>query len=349
MSWGRGFGEDAPVAEAPILQMGDREVRHVVRGGADRSVGGEVVEGERLSSVRAVLVVVAARLTGGQRRGDRLGGRAVPHAERGEDVVAYVLVVGLPAHLRHDVAGQPDPVVRVRRYPPRRTYPGRHVPGEIGAQGGHVGLGARGNADRAVLEAGGVVHQVLERDRPVVGRGDAERGQVFVHVCVQVQLPLLDLLHHGGPGEQLGDRGDPDLRGFRVERRAVFAVGQAVPLAEEDLAGADHRDHRPRHVIGRQGAGHLRVEEGRQLTGGQRVYRRHRHRRLGDRHLGDRRPGDRRPGDRRRHHERVGDDDRGGKGGARAAVSPPRGAEQMMSEWPHGVTPDVVEATRPQR
>ncbi len=94
---------------------------------------------------------------------------------------------------------------------------------------------------QAFFEARAVVHQVAHGDRLVERRGNLE-VQVVVDIAVQVDLALLDQLHHGHPGEQLGGGAGAHHARFRVHRDFRGNVGHAVAFLQQHLAVLDH-DH----------------------------------------------------------------------------------------------------------
>jgi hypothetical protein len=87
-----------------------------------------------------------------------------------------------------------------------------------------------------------VGHGIPQGDGLAEGRRDLE-VEVGVDVLVQVELALLDQLHHRGPGEQFGDRAGPKQRAVGIDQLLSFEVGVAIALLEEDLAVLDHHHH----------------------------------------------------------------------------------------------------------
>ena len=51
--------------------------------------------------------------------------------------------------------------------------------------------------------------------------------EIAVDVGVEVELALLDLLHHRGPGEELRDRAGTEQGARGIDRRALRDVGIA--------------------------------------------------------------------------------------------------------------------------
>ena len=71
-----------------------------------------------------------------------------------------------------------------------------------------------------------------------IGIWDA-KVEIGVDIRVQVQLSLLDELHHRRPGEQLADGANSKDRLFGVDRDALLEVGVAVAFGKEQLAVFD--------------------------------------------------------------------------------------------------------------
>ena len=101
--------------------------------------------------------------------------------------------------------------------------------------------------------------------------GELEVLQIGVHVRIEIELALLDQLHHRGPGEQLRRRAWPEQRLFRIDRNAFLDVRVAVTLREQQSAVLDHRDRRARDGLGVELDGHGAVDELGQLRGGKRL------------------------------------------------------------------------------
>ncbi len=114
-----------------------------------------------------------------------------------------VLLVGLARHPRHNVACQHCMVVRVTRIAGRK-HPLRHIRDHEFAHRQQV-LGIPSpTPEIPFFESRRMGHQVLEGDRLWIGIRDA-KVEIGVDIRVQVQLALLDELHHRRPGERLAD------------------------------------------------------------------------------------------------------------------------------------------------
>jgi hypothetical protein len=123
-------------------------------------------------------------------------------------------------------------------------------------------------AVQAFLEARRVRHQVAQRDRLREGLRQLE-VDVLLDVGVEIQAVLLDELHHGRPGEQLGRGARPEQRALRVDRRVALLVGHAIPLLEQHLAVLDDGDDGARRARGAQRGGHQAVEPGLRVLRGE--------------------------------------------------------------------------------
>ena len=98
---------------------------------------------------------------------------------------------------------------------------------------------------------------------------ESDRGQVFAdtarwevephvfrHLREELAQPVLcaELAVHlqaqdGGGGELLGDRSDVERR-VRLDRRAGLAIGQPIPLPQQELAMPGHQDGAGEAVVG---------------------------------------------------------------------------------------------------
>ena len=91
--------------------------------------------------------------------------------------------------------------------------------------------------------------QVLEADRLGVGLGDV-KIQIGLDVRLEVELALLDELHHGRRRERLSDRGDAEQVPVGIDRDALFEIREAVAFLENNLAPVNHRDGQADQRIG---------------------------------------------------------------------------------------------------
>jgi hypothetical protein len=109
-------------------------------------------------------------------------------------------------------------------------------------------------------------HQVAQGDR----LGKCRRNlkvEVGVNADIQVQVALLDLLHHRRPGKELADRTDAEEGPFRIDGDALLDIGVAVALGEKELAILDHRNHSAGQVILLHLRGQVTVQEDFQFSG----------------------------------------------------------------------------------
>jgi hypothetical protein len=97
------------------------------------------------------------------------------------------------------------------------------------------------------FEAGGVRQDSTQRDwlRKIARDFEVE---VFPHVLVQVELSLLDQLHHRGRGEQFRNGTGPEESLFRDNWFSLLEIGKPVTLGEKNLAVFDDRHHGAGHV-----------------------------------------------------------------------------------------------------
>ncbi len=136
----------------------------------------------------------------------------------------------------HPLEGQPHQLVRVVGIPEvlPRSERGRQV-AQVGGRapsGGRV-LGSH-------RETAPVREEVMQRDG-AERLGELQPGQDLVDAHVQVQPPLLDLLHHHGRRERLGDRADLEA-GLGLHRLAGGGVGEAAHRDPEDLLAIGDRE-----------------------------------------------------------------------------------------------------------
>src|SRR6478735_6895713 len=102
-------------------------------------------------------------------------------------------------------------------------------------------------------------HDVAHRDGLAVARRNLEID-VFVYVCIKVDLALLDQLHDRRPGEQLRNGTGPEEGRLRRYRLAIFYIGKAVALLGQDLAVLDDHDDCAGNVAASDGVGHEAVK-----------------------------------------------------------------------------------------
>ena len=120
-------------------------------------------------------------------------------------------------------------------------------------------------AECAFLEAGRVCHQVGQRNRLRVGRGNLQCGQVIVDVAVKVQSALLDKLHDRSPGKQFRDRSRAEQGSVGTYGCQRLAVGITVALEVSHVPVTDECDAGPGDVIQEQLVGDDPVDEALQV------------------------------------------------------------------------------------
>ena len=157
----------------------------------------------------------------------------VLHAECAEYVLLDIVVEWLTRHTRDDVAGQVQPVVRVGRNFPRRIDPIRDAEHVIAQRLRRV-VACIGR----LLEARRVRQQIAQSDRLAERRRNLEI-QVFVDIAIQVELALLDQLHHSRRSESLRDRCNAHDTAPWIHRDAGRDIGIPVALLEQHLALLD--------------------------------------------------------------------------------------------------------------
>src|SRR6266540_1717285 len=86
-----------------------------------------------------------------------------------------------------------------------------------------------------------------------------EVSEVSVDVSVQIQFPLLDKLHYGRPGKNLGKRSGAEDCCISSGKCTALQVGVAVPLCEEDLPVSDYSDRPTRNMVGIHQVCHQRI------------------------------------------------------------------------------------------
>ena len=121
-------------------------------------------------------------------------------------------------------------------------------------------------------------HQIAHGDRLGIRGGNLEI-QIVVDVAVEVDFALFDLLHYGGPGEELGNRSGTE-QGLRRNRRPLLDIGKPISLFNQDLAILDDDDRGAGDVLPLQLHRDQAIEIRGQVIGSHRGRtRRRRHRR----------------------------------------------------------------------
>jgi hypothetical protein len=115
-----------------------------------------------------------------------------------------------------------------------------------------------------LFETRGVGHNVPKRDRLWVRRWNLE-VEVVVYIAIEIKLSLLDQLHHGSPGEQLGDGYWAKESLVCDDRNALHHIGISVASCEENLAIFDDNDRCSGNVFPAKLFWHDTVEKGLQI------------------------------------------------------------------------------------
>ena len=110
-----------------------------------------------------------------------------------------------------------------------------------------------------LLEARRMRHQIAHRDRLAVARRNGEI-QILVHVRIEIELALLDQLHHCRPQERLGDRARTKQCGCRIDLFIRRNVGVAIPSGHQNLAVLHHHNDRRRQIVLGQSVGKQAIE-----------------------------------------------------------------------------------------
>ncbi len=249
------FFQDAVLAGLSVIEVGDDEARHVERGTGEAAGGPAADEFEALRLAGCEGVAFGhVRL---QRGGKGLAEAGLFHAEGREDVFFDVVFQFFAGDALHDVAGERGGVVGVSGSGAGREQRSRLAVLQVVFEGGQV----FGAADEQVLDgffvSAGVRHDVAHGE----AGGDAE-VEVLIHVLVEVDFALLDLLHDAGPDEELGDGAGAEEGEGGVDRFFVGDIGIAVAFGEEDVAVFDDGDGETGKVLAGELEGNDAVEEG---------------------------------------------------------------------------------------
>ena len=103
-----------------------------------------------------------------------------------------------------------------------------------------------------LLKPCGVRGEVAESDGRVANAARAGvdlEVEILLNVRVEVELALLDELHHRDVGEELGDRAGTEGRDDGIDGRLLLEVGVTVALEDERLAVLIDGDGRAGNVV----------------------------------------------------------------------------------------------------
>ena len=87
-------------------------------------------------------------------------------------------------------------------------------------------------------------HDVAHRDRFSLAPRNLEI-EVLIHVGIQIDLALLDELHHCSPREELRRRTDPEHGPLRIDRPTCRDIRVAISFFEEHSTVFHHNHHGP--------------------------------------------------------------------------------------------------------
>ena len=87
-------------------------------------------------------------------------------------------------------------------------------------------------------------HDVAHRDRFSLASRNL-KIEVLIYVSIQIDLDLLDELHHGGPREELRCRTDPEPGPLRIDRPTCRDIRVAISLLEEHSTVFHDNHHSP--------------------------------------------------------------------------------------------------------
>ena len=267
MHLARGFRfQDALAVQLSILEMGDHEAPHIGTRCRERTGRSR----PHMLEIARVFAgpCIAFRHVGLQLLGQRLAHARIVHRERVEDVPVDIFVEILTGYALDDIARQRCGIVgigwRCSRFENRFGCPAleqRYIVGHRIRATTDDGFGIFFKARR-------MLHQIAHGDRLAAFRGNLEI-EILVDICVQIDLPLLDQLHDGGPRDQLGDRTRAEQGLLGIDRLQLFHIGIAVAALADDFAILDDHDNGTGNVGGRQRKRHIAIEPGIQIAGGQ--------------------------------------------------------------------------------
>jgi hypothetical protein len=171
----------------------------------------------------------------------------VGHAQRLKDVLVDVAVKGDAGDLLHNQRRQGIAVVAIDKDLARGMGPRRHVGRQERAERLDApGVGVAGVG--RVLETGRVGQEVGQGDGFRIGLVKGKGRQVAVDVRIEIELALLDKLHHGGRHKDFGDGADTHDRRSGIDGGLGFEVGDAIPLGVDHLAALDKDKGETRNV-----------------------------------------------------------------------------------------------------
>src|SRR5262245_54532463 len=124
------------------------------------------------------------------------------HAQRPEDVFGDILLERLPGNALDDIARQCSTIIGICWCLTRRIYARGHILDQILSQRPEIGSRPARMIGECRLETRGVRHQMTQSDCLRISSRNL-KVEVLINVAVEVELALLDQLHHGSPGKEL--------------------------------------------------------------------------------------------------------------------------------------------------
>ena len=102
-------------------------------------------------------------------------------------------------------------------------------------------------------------HELPHCHRLTLARRNLEI-EVSVDVLIEVDLPLLDLLHYRSPSGQLRNRSGPEQGPLGIDRYPLGDIGVAKPTRIKNLSVLDDNDDCARNVGGAQRVRQIAIE-----------------------------------------------------------------------------------------
>ena len=189
----------------------------------------------------AVLGQVAGGEAGHDVGGERREARA-RHAERGEDTAVQEFAERHPRRALHRQAEQEEAGVAVQEPAARREIQPALAPDHRQQVGAAAGAGqvepTEAHQFQHVPDAGGVAHQLVERDARAKPREFRNDGG---DVVIRREQPVLRQQQHGRAGELLRHRGDAE-DGGGIDAHAVLDAGKPCAAVQHQRAVAHQAD-----------------------------------------------------------------------------------------------------------
>ena len=173
--------------------------------------------------------------------------RVAPHHKAGARHAETLEHVGLhiggeihAAHILHDDGREKRIEGRVAHHRPRAEA-GRHVEQREGGRGVRSSVGKRrGRAHHGDVQAARMVHEVEDVKRPIPIRQRHAFGKVCGKRRGQLELALLDKLHHAGPHDKVARAPPLKHRGLAHGRGALPALEPVVAVQLGPIHGNRH-------------------------------------------------------------------------------------------------------------